>query len=58
MIKSRIHSRIHSLKIYVVGATLTAKSQPVRYITEGVYEGVKLRVVATATDIVTAFPIK
>jgi hypothetical protein len=41
-----------------IGATLTKNGQPVKYIIEGVYEGVKIRVIATADDIVTAFPIK
>lgn len=41
-----------------VGATVTRNGQPVRYIITGYYRGVKIKVVATATDIITAYPIK
>lgn len=41
-----------------IGAMLTKSGQPVRYIVDGVYQGTRIRVVTTATDIITAFPIK
>jgi hypothetical protein len=40
------------------GAAFTKSGQPVKYVIDGVYEGVKIRVVATPTEIITAFPIK
>lgn len=40
------------------GAMLTKNGQPVRFITEGFYQNVKIRVITTHTDIITAFPIK
>ncbi|AND64206.1 hypothetical protein AX766_07160 [Flavobacterium covae] len=41
-----------------IGAMFTKNGQPVRYIIEGYFEGTKIRVITTATDIITAFPIK
>jgi hypothetical protein len=40
------------------GATLTRSGQPVRYTIQGSFQGVKIKVVTTATDIITAHPIK
>jgi hypothetical protein len=40
------------------GALFTKKGDPVRFVVEGVYEGVKIRVITTVDDIITAFPIK
>ena len=40
------------------GAMLTKSGQPVRFIVEGIYQGTKIRVITTHTDIITAFPIK
>jgi hypothetical protein len=40
------------------GATLTRSGQPVRFVVEGVYENVKIRVITTSTDIITAFRIR
>ncbi len=41
-----------------IGATTTKTGKPVKYLVEGYYEGIKIRVITTATDIITAFPIK
>lgn len=41
-----------------LGAWVTKSGQPVRYIVEGTYQGVKMIVVTTANEIITAFPIK
>jgi hypothetical protein len=41
-----------------LGANFTKSGQPVKFIIEGVHDGVKIRVVATHTEIITAFPIK
>ncbi|WP_207513814.1 EndoU domain-containing protein [Longitalea luteola] len=40
------------------GAQFTRSGAPVRYAVEGYYEGVKIKVITTADDIITAFPIK
>ena len=40
------------------GAMLTRSGQPVRFVTEGYYNGVKIRVINTHNEIITAFPIK
>jgi hypothetical protein len=40
-----------------LGATHTKSGQLVRYKIEGVYNGVKMRVITTADEIITAFPI-
>jgi RHS repeat-associated protein len=40
------------------GAAFTKSGAPVRYTVIGYYEGVKIKVVTTATDIITAFKIK
>ena len=40
------------------GATHTRNGQLVRYKIEGVYEGVKMRVITTVDEIITAFPIQ
>lgn len=40
------------------GAMFTKSGQPVRFVIEGTYQGTKLRVITTHTDIITAFPIK
>lgn len=40
------------------GAMFTKSGQPVRYMIEGSYEGIRMRVITTSTDIITAFPIK
>ncbi|UOX34831.1 EndoU domain-containing protein [Flavobacterium sediminilitoris] len=41
-----------------VGATHTRSGDLVRYKIEGVYEGVKIKVITTVDDIITAFPIQ
>ncbi|MDX1908877.1 MAG: EndoU domain-containing protein [Bacteroidia bacterium] len=40
------------------GAMFTKSGQPVRFVVEGTYEGTKIRVITTHTDIIIAFPIK
>jgi RHS repeat-associated protein len=40
------------------GAMFTKSGQPVRFVVEGTYQGTKIRVITTHTDIITAFPIK
>ena len=40
------------------GAMLTKSGQPVRFVVEGIFEGVKIRAITTHTEIITAFPIK
>jgi hypothetical protein len=40
------------------GALFTKSGQPVRYAVEGTYQGVKIKVITTADDIITAYPIK
>jgi RHS repeat-associated protein len=40
------------------GATVTKSGQAVRYSVEGTYQGTKIRVITTNTEIITAFPIK
>ena len=40
------------------GAMFTKSGQPVRFVIEGAYEGTRIRVITTSTDIITAFPIK
>jgi hypothetical protein len=40
------------------GAMFTKSGQPVRFVVEGTYQGRKIRVITTHTDIITAFPIK
>lgn len=40
------------------GAMFTKSGQPVRYMIEGSYVGVRMRVITTSNDIITAFPIK
>ena len=40
------------------GATLTRSGYPVRFVVEGFYEGVRIRVITTHTEIITAFPIR
>ncbi len=41
------------------GAMFTKKGAPVRYMIGGSYEGgIRMRVITTSTDIITAFPIK
>lgn len=40
-----------------LGARFTRSGDPVRYIAEGRYDGIKIRVVTTETEIITAFPI-
>jgi hypothetical protein len=40
------------------GSILTKSGQPVRFVVEGTYEGTKIRVITTHTEIITAFPIK
>ena len=39
------------------GARLTRRGQPVRFVTEGYFDGLKIRVINTYDDIITAFPI-
>jgi hypothetical protein len=39
------------------GAAFTKNGQPVKYVVEGTFEGVKIKVITTATEIITAFPI-
>lgn len=41
-----------------VGAMFTKSGQSVRYMIEGSYGGIRMRVITTSTDIITAFPIK
>ena len=40
-----------------IGSILTRSGDPVRFRVDGIYSGVKIRVVTTHTDIITAFPI-
>ncbi|TWF32864.1 RHS repeat-associated protein, partial [Chitinophaga polysaccharea] len=40
------------------GAMVTRSGQPVRFVTEGTYEGIKIRVINTHSEIITAFPIR
>ena len=40
------------------GAQFTKSGAPVRYAVQGYYEGVRIKVITTAKDIITAFPIK
>ena len=40
------------------GSMFTKSGAASRFVTEGVYDGVKMRVVVTHADIITAFPIK
>jgi hypothetical protein len=40
------------------GAQFTRNGAPVRYAVEGYYEGVKIKVITTADDIITAFPMR
>lgn len=40
------------------GAIFTRSGQPVRFVTEGYYNGLKIRVINTHSEIITAFPIK
>jgi len=40
------------------GSLLTKSGQPVRYAVEGSYEGIRIKVITTADDIITAFPVK
>jgi len=40
------------------GAQFTKSGAPVRFITEGFHGGVKIWVVTTRSEIITAFPIK
>ncbi len=39
------------------GAMFTKSGQPVRFVVEGYYQGTKMRVITTHTDIITAFLI-
>lgn len=39
------------------GEMLTKSGQPVRFVVEGTYQGVRMRVIATYNEIITAFPI-
>ena len=41
-----------------LGAKFTKNGDPVRFKVEGIYQGVKMRVIATSNQIITAFPIK
>ena len=40
------------------GAMFTRSGQPVRFVTEGFYNGTKIRVINTYSEIITAFPIR
>ncbi|WP_145670907.1 EndoU domain-containing protein [Chitinophaga polysaccharea] len=40
------------------GAMVTRSGQPVRFVTYGTYEGIKIRVINTHSEIITAFPIR
>ncbi len=40
------------------GAMFTRSGQPVRFVTEGYYNGLKIRVINTHSEIITAFPIR
>ncbi|WP_281756369.1 RHS repeat-associated core domain-containing protein [Neptunitalea chrysea] len=40
------------------GAMFTRSGQPVRFVTEGFYNGTKIRVINTHSEIITAFPIR
>ncbi|WP_431610887.1 RHS repeat-associated core domain-containing protein [Chryseobacterium sp. 'Rf worker isolate 10'] len=40
------------------GAALTRSGHPVRFVVEGIYEGTKIRVITTHTEIITAFTIR
>lgn len=40
------------------GAIVTKNGQAVKFKIEGVYNGIKIRVITTHTEIITAFPIK
>jgi hypothetical protein len=41
-----------------LGAKFTRSGRPVRFVTEGYYDGLKIRVINTHNEIITAFPIK
>jgi hypothetical protein len=41
-----------------LGSLYAKAGDPARFLIEGYYEGVKIRVIATNMDIITAFPIK
>lgn len=40
------------------GAMFTRSGQPVRFVTEGYYNGLKIRVINTHSEIITAYPIR
>lgn len=40
------------------GAMFTRSGQPVRFVTEGFYDGIKIRVINIHSEIITAFPIR
>ncbi len=40
------------------GAKLTRGGQPVRFVTEGYYDGLKIKVISTRSEIISAFPIR
>ncbi|CAA7193825.1 EndoU domain-containing protein [Chryseobacterium potabilaquae] len=40
-----------------IGSMFTRSEQPVRFVVEGSYQGTKIRVITTHTEIITAFPI-
>lgn len=40
------------------GALVTRSGYPVRFVVEGFYQGVKIKVVTTHTEIITAYPIR
>ncbi len=39
------------------GALITRAGDPVRFVVIGVYDGVKIKVVTTHADIITAYPL-
>lgn len=41
-----------------IGSMFTRSGQPVRFVVEGTYQGTRIRVITTHTDIITAFTIK
>jgi hypothetical protein len=41
-----------------VGAQFTKSGAPVRFAVQGFYEGVEIKVITTANDIITAYPLK
>lgn len=40
------------------GTALTRSAHPLRFVVEGIYEGTKIRVITTHTEIITAFTIR